>query len=54
VTAIEVKSTRAPVAHSGTAAFTAAFRPKRSLLIGRDGIAVEEVLGKPVAHWIDG
>jgi predicted AAA+ superfamily ATPase len=54
VTAIEVKSTRAPVAHSGTAAFTAAFRPKRSLLIGRDGIAVEEFLGKPVAHWIDG
>jgi predicted AAA+ superfamily ATPase len=53
VTAIEVKSTRAPVAHSGTAAFTAAFRPKRSLLIGRDGIAVEEFLGKPVAHWID-
>jgi predicted AAA+ superfamily ATPase len=54
VTAIEVKSTRVPIVHSGTAAFTTAFKPKRSLLVGGDGIAVEEFLGKPVAHWIEG
>lgn len=52
VTAIEVKSTRTPSAHAGLAAFAAAFKPKRSLLVGGDGIAVEEFLAKPAAHWI--
>jgi predicted AAA+ superfamily ATPase len=50
--AIEVKSGRAPHAHPGIAAFAAAFRPQRSLLIGGDGIAVEEFLGRPVSHWV--
>lgn len=50
--AIEVKSGRAPQAHSGTAAFAAAFKPHRSLLVGGDGIAVEEFLAHPVAHWV--
>ncbi len=48
---IEVKSGKAPVAHSGTAAFRAAFKTHRSLLVGGDGIAVEEFLDRPVAHW---
>lgn len=52
LTAIEVKSGRTRGAHSGTAAFTQAFAPTRSLLIGGDGIAVEEFLAKPVEHWI--
>jgi uncharacterized protein len=52
VTAIEVKSSRAPDAHSGTAAFAEAFRPQRTLLVGGDGIAVEEFLSRPVEHWI--
>ena len=50
--AIEVKSGRAPVAHSGLAAFSEAFKPKRSLLVGGDGIAVEEFLSRPVADWL--
>jgi predicted AAA+ superfamily ATPase len=51
LTAIEVKSGRAPQAHTGTAAFAQAFKPRRSLLVGGDGIAVEDFLTQPVAHW---
>jgi uncharacterized protein len=50
--AIEVKSGRAPQAHAGTAAFSAAFKVKRTLLIGGDGIQVEEFLSRPVADWL--
>jgi hypothetical protein len=52
--AIEVKSGRAPLAHRGTAAFAAAFKPQRSLLVGGDGIALEEFLARPPLHWIAG
>jgi len=52
LTAIEVKSGRAPQAHAGTAAFTRAFKPHRSLLVGGDGIALEDFLAQPVAHWV--
>ncbi len=52
LTAIEVKSGRAPLAHAGTAAFREAFRPTRTLMVGGDGIALEEFLLKPVTHWI--
>jgi predicted AAA+ superfamily ATPase len=52
ITAIEVKSGRAPQAHSGTATFVQAFRPHRTLLVGGDGVAVEEFLTRPVAHWV--
>lgn len=51
--AIEVKSGRAPMAHAGTAAFSEAFKVKRSLLIGGDGISVEEFLDRPVRHWLE-
>lgn len=50
--AIEVKSGRAPQAHSGMAAFSAAFKPQRTLLVGGGGIAVEEFLARPVTHWL--
>ena len=50
--AIEVKTGRAPQAHPGIAAFSAAFKPQRTLLVGGDGIAVEEFLAHPVAHWL--
>jgi len=49
---IEVKSGRAPLAHAGTAAFVKAFKPRRSLLVGGDGIALEDFLGMPASHWI--
>ncbi len=52
LTAIEVKSGRAPQAHPGTAAFVQAFKPKRALLVGGDGIALDDFLMQPVAHWV--
>lgn len=52
LTAIEVKSGRPRETLPGMAAFTAAFQPKRVLLVGGDGIAVEEFLRRPVGKWI--
>ena len=52
LTAIEVKSGRAPQAHAGTAAFSAVFKARRTLLIGGDGIQVEEFLMRPVTEWL--
>lgn len=52
VTAIEVKSGRAPQAHAGTAAFVRAFKAHRTLLVGGDGVSVGEFLSQPVAHWV--
>lgn len=52
VIAIEVKSGRAPLAHAGTAAFAQAFKPQRSLLVGGDGIALEDFLLQPAGHWV--
>lgn len=52
VLGIEVKSGRAPRAHSGLAAFREAFTPKRILLVGGDGIPVEEFLTRPVTDWL--
>jgi predicted AAA+ superfamily ATPase len=52
LTVIEVKSGRAPLAHAGTAAFGAAFKAHRTLLVGGDGVKVEDFLARPVAQWI--
>jgi predicted AAA+ superfamily ATPase len=52
LTTIEVKSGRAPATHLGTMAFAEAFRPRRKLLVGGDGIAIEDFLARPVEHWI--
>ena len=52
LTAIEVKSGRAPQAHPGTAAFVAAFKVKRTLLVGGDGIAIDDFLSRPALHWL--
>ncbi len=52
VTAIEVKSRRRRETLPGMEAFAAAFKPTRKLLVGGDGIALEEFLSKPVAHWV--
>ena len=52
VVAIEVNSGRAPQAHTGMAAFDAAFKPGRTLLVGGDGLPVEAFLRQPVAHWL--
>lgn len=52
LTAIEVKSGRTRHAQTGLAVFAEAFKPKRKLLIGGDGIPVEEFLARPVEHWL--
>ena len=53
ITAIEVKSGRAPQAHPGTKAFAEAFKVKRTLLVGGDGIPVEQFLREPVIGYLD-
>ena len=52
VTAIEVKSGRGRATRSGLAAFTDRFHPTRTLLVGGDGIPLEEFLTRPVEDWI--
>jgi predicted AAA+ superfamily ATPase len=52
VVAIEVKSGRVPDTFPGLAAFTEAFRPSRTLIVGGDGIALDEFLATPVEHWL--
>jgi len=52
LTAIEVKSGRTRDAQPGLAAFAEAFETKRTLLVGGDGIPVEEFLARPVEHWM--
>jgi predicted AAA+ superfamily ATPase len=52
LTAIEVKSSRAPVSLPGMEAFASRFAPCRTLLVGGDGIAIEDFLSLPLNHWI--
>lgn len=52
LTAIEVKSGRAGESLPGIAAFTGAFKQQRTLLVGGDGIPIEEFLLRPVRHWV--
>ena len=52
VMAIEVKSGRAWEKLPGMETFAAAFKPARRLLIGNDGISVEEFLARPPEHWV--
>jgi hypothetical protein len=47
-----LKSGRAPRAFPGLGAFAEAFKPKCTLLVGADGISLEEFLTKPVEHWL--
>lgn len=50
--AIEVKSSERGETLPGLAAFSAAFKPQRKLLVGGDGIPLEEFLSKPALHWL--
>jgi len=52
LTAIEVKSSTPKETLSGLEAFDQAFHPSKILLVGQDGISIEEFLRKPVDHWI--
>ena len=52
LTAIEVKSGRSADSLPGMAAFGKKFPSARKLLVGGDGIAVDEFLSRPVERWI--
>jgi predicted AAA+ superfamily ATPase len=52
LTAIEVKGGRARDVQPGLAAFAEAYHPKRKLLVGGDGIPLEEFLSRPVQYWV--
>lgn len=52
LTAIEVKTGRHRETLAGMGAFAEAFRPGRKLLVGADGIPVDEFLARPVSHWV--
>jgi len=51
--AVEVKSGARRESLPGMEAFVQQFKPKRQLLVGGQGIALEEFLSKPAAHWIE-
>ncbi len=53
VVAIEVKSGQSGDALPGMQAFAEAFKPSRKLLVGGDGIAVEDFLLTPVEYWLE-
>ncbi len=50
--AIEVKSSLAKDAMPGMEAFARRFQPKLKLLVGGQGIRLEEFLSQPAAYWI--
>jgi len=50
--AIEVKSGSRRESLPGMEAFVRQFKPKRQLLVGGQGIALEEFLSKPASHWL--
>jgi len=47
-----VKSGRSRDSQPGLAAFAAEYRTARKLLVGGDGIPVEEFLREPAVHWL--
>jgi len=51
--AIEVKSTQHGRNHAGIAAFNNHFSPEHTLVVGPQGIPLEEFLTQPAAHWFD-
>jgi hypothetical protein len=50
--AIEVKSGRRRDALPGMSAFVAAHPHAGRLLVGGDGIALDDFLSRPVEHWL--
>jgi uncharacterized protein len=50
---VEVKSGRARAEYSGMNAFAKNFRPYRRLLVGGQGIPLEEFLATPISNWVE-
>jgi hypothetical protein len=51
--AIEVKSGASANRTPGLAAFAGHFKPGRTLMVGKGGVALEEFLTQPAAYWLD-
>jgi predicted AAA+ superfamily ATPase len=51
LTAVEVKTSRARLSPPGLKAFGRAFRGATPLLVGGDGIPLDQFLARPVEHW---
>lgn len=52
VVAIEVKSARSPDTLPGLGVFADTFHPRRTLLVGGDGIPLEQFLSRAVTDWL--
>ena len=52
LTAIEVKSSYKKEKLSGLDAFAKAYNPKLLLVIGQQGISLEDFLKKPIENWV--
>jgi predicted AAA+ superfamily ATPase len=52
VVALEVKSGRGKDSLPGMEAFARQHKPKRQLLVGGQGIPIEEFLARPADHWM--
>lgn len=52
--ALEVKSGRIRGQAPGLAAFAAIWKPRRSLVVGQDGIPIDIFLARPVEDWLAG
>ena len=50
---IEVKSGPIRRALRGLTAFEAQFKPHRTLVVGNDGIALNEFLAAPIGYWLE-
>lgn len=53
VVAIEVKSGARRQSLPGMETFTRLFKPRRQLLVGGQGIPIQEFLSRPTAYWMD-
>lgn len=50
--AIEAKTGRPKDVLLGLAAFDEAFDPKRTLVVGSGGVSLDQLLSRPVLHWL--
>jgi len=53
IVSLEVKSGRARSDYSGMDAFAKNFQPFRKLLVGGQGIPLEEFLATPISNWVE-
>jgi hypothetical protein len=52
ITAVEVKSGRKRDSLAGIDRFTEFYRPQRKLLVGVDGISLDDFFTSPLSRWV--